>query len=227
MSKLPMRTASGSTAPPPPHPACPARRPRRAGLGLGLALLGWLALTGAPSWAADPERLRMIGQEREFIVHTPTGPLTVTRVMTSCALNNGYLQPLVPLPGVHPVTEIEVLHALNDPHTMVIDMRDEEDPLEATIPNSFHIPFNELEDRMDELGCVRQAARSWDCSASPRIVAFCNGPVCPQSPVGIAAIVRAGFAVDKISYYRGGMMDWEALGLTTVRGNRPAPTAGR
>lgn len=217
---------AGSTA-----PAQPAHNGQAShsgpGLGLVLALAGGLALAGAVATAAEPERLRLIGQEREFIVHTPTGPLTVTRVMTSCALNRGYLQPLVPLPGVHPVTEIEVLQALNDPHTMVIDMRDEEDPLEATIPNSFHIPFNELEDRMDELGCVRRPSRAWDCSGSAKIVAFCNGPVCPQSPVGIAAIVRAGFAVDKISYYRGGMMDWEALGLTTVRGNRAARTVGR
>jgi hypothetical protein len=35
-------------------------------------------------------------------------------------------------------------------------------------------------------------------------------------------MVRAGFPVAKISYYRGGMMDWEALGLTTVIGNRPS-----
>jgi hypothetical protein len=30
-----------------------------------------------------------------------------------------------------------------------------------------------------------------------------------------------GFPVRNIAYYRGGMMDWEALGLTTVTGNRP------
>ncbi|MEY2653501.1 MAG: hypothetical protein RLZZ524_528 [Pseudomonadota bacterium] len=217
---------AGSTAPAQPAHTGRARH-SGPGLGLVLALAGSLALAGATATAAEPERLRLIGQDREFIVHTPAGPLTVTRVMTSCALNKGYLQPLVPLPGVHPVTEIEVLHALNDPHTMVIDMRDEDDPLEATIPNSFHIPFNELEDRLDELGCVRRPSRAWDCSSSAKIVAFCNGPVCPQSPVGIAAIVRAGFAVDKISYYRGGMMDWEALGLTTVKGNRPTRPAQR
>ena len=34
-------------------------------------------------------------------------------------------------------------------------------------------------------------------------------------------MVRAGFPVSKISYYRGGMMDWEALGLSTVKGKRP------
>jgi rhodanese-related sulfurtransferase len=175
------------------------------------------------SWAEGSELLRIIGQEREFVVQTPSGPFKVTRTMTVCARNKGFLQPLIPQPGVRPVTEIEVLQALNDAHTMVIDMRDEEEPLEATIPNSYHIPFNELEDRMDELACVRLAPNRWDCSSSPNVVAFCNGPVCPQSPVGIASMVRAGFPASKIAYYRGGMMDWEALGLTTVKGNRATP----
>jgi rhodanese-related sulfurtransferase len=175
------------------------------------------------SWAEGSELLRIIGQEREFVVQTPNGPFKVTRTMTVCARNKGFLQPMIPQPGVRPVTEIEVLQALNDPQTMVIDMRDEEEPLEATIPNSYHIPFNELEDRMAELACVRLGANRWDCSRSPNIVAFCNGPVCPQSPIGIASMVRAGFPASKIAYYRGGMMDWEALGLTTVKGNRATP----
>jgi hypothetical protein len=45
--------------------------------------------------------------------------------------------------------------------------------------------------------------------------------MCVQSPAGIARIVHMGFPANKISYYRGGMMDWEALGLTTVKGYRP------
>lgn len=179
-----------------------------------------LAVTAMPSLAEDSEQLRIIGQERQFVVQTPAGPLAITRTLTACARTKGFLQPLVPLPGVRPVTEIEVLQALNDPATMVIDMRDEDEPLKATIPNSYHIPFNELEDRMNELGCTRTGKGPWDCSQALHVVAFCNGPACPQSPVGIANMVRAGFPAHKIAYYRGGMMDWEALGLTTVTGNR-------
>ncbi len=183
--------------------------------------LALLAALSTPARADASAHLKIIGQERQFIVNTPSGPLVVTRLMTDCAPVEGFLQPLVPQPGVHPVGEIEVLRALNDPQTMVIDMRDEEEPLEATIPNTYHIPFNEIEDRMDELGCSRLSKGSWDCAKASKILVFCNGPMCPQSPVGIARLVRAGFAVDKISYYRGGMMNWEALGLTTVKGNRP------
>jgi len=180
------------------------------------------ACGASPAGAQGPELLRIIGQDKQFVVQTPNGPFTVTRTLTACAPVKGFLQPLVPVPGVRPVAEIEVLNALNDPDAMVIDMRDEDDPLEATIPNSYHIPFNELEDRMDEMGCTRKSKGKWNCEKARQIVAFCNGPVCPQSPAGIARLVRAGFPVTHISYYRGGMMDWEALGLTTVTGNRPS-----
>jgi hypothetical protein len=50
------------------------------------------------------------------------------------------------------------------------------------------------------------------------VVGFCNGPVCPQSPTAMRAMIRDGFPADKIYYYRGGMLDWDALGLTTVEG---------
>ena len=188
---------------------------------LPVVVIATAAVNVMPALAQGPELLKIIGQDKQFVVQTPSGPFTITRTLTACAPVKGFLQPLVPLPGVRPVTEIEVLHALNDPDSMVIDMRDEEEPLEATIPNSYHIPFNELEDRLDEMGCTREGKGRWDCAKAPHIVAFCNGPVCPQSPSGIASMVRAGFPVTKISYYRGGMMDWEALGLTTVSGNRP------
>ncbi|OIQ65275.1 hypothetical protein GALL_531660 [mine drainage metagenome] len=75
---------------------------------------------------------------------------------------------------------------------------------------------------MDELGCLRRGRNQWDCAAALNILAFCYGPMCVQSPTGIANLLRLGYPVGKISYYRGGMMDWQALGLTTVQGNRSA-----
>ena len=41
-----------------------------------------------------------------------------------------------------------------------------------------------------------------------------NGPVCPMA---IKAMTRDGFPANKIYYYRGGMLDWDALGLTSVK----------
>ncbi len=164
------------------------------------------------------ELLRIIGTDTRFVVHTKTGPLEITRTMTPCAKNKGWLQPLIPVPGVHPVTELELLPAMNDKDSLIVDMRETEDRVKGTIPNSYHIPYTEVAGRMDELGCKKMAGK-WDCTQAKKVYAFCNGPVCPQSPTAIAAMVRDGFPVDKIYYYRGGMLDWDALGFPIIQGD--------
>ena len=166
--------------------------------------------------AADKELLRIIGEEKKFVVQTKNGPFEITRTMTPCAKNKGWLQPLIPLPGVHPVTELELLPAMNDKDAMIVDMRETEDRVKGTIPNSYHIPYTEVSGRLNELGCAKTAGK-WDCSKAKKVYAFCNGPVCPQSPTAISAMVRDGFPVDKIYYYRGGMLDWDALGFPIVK----------
>lgn len=173
--------------------------------------------------AAEPEKLRILGEEKKFIVQTPKGPIEITRVMTPCAKNKGWLQPLIPVPGVVPVTEIEMLHAMNDKDAILVDMRESEDRIKGTIPGSYHIPYTEVAGRMDELGCRKTGAgtgaKGWDCSGAKKVYAFCNGPVCPQSPTAILAMTRDGFPASKIYYYRGGMLDWDALGFPIVKGD--------
>ena len=165
------------------------------------------------------EDLRIIGGDNSFVATLPSGEsITITRQMTDCAKNKGWLQPLVPEPGILPVTEIEVLNAISDPDTILVDMRTEEWFLDATIPGSVNIPYTEVAMRMDELGSSKSDA-GWDCSNASNVVGFCNGPVCPQSPTAMKAMIRDGFPAEKIHYYRGGMLDWDALGLTTVEGD--------
>lgn len=176
------------------------------------------ALLAHNAGAQEKERLRIIGEDTKFVVQTASGPLEITREMTSCAKNKGWLQPLIPEKGIHPVTEIEILHALNDKNSIVVDMRVIDDRIKGTIPNSISMPYTEVAMRLNELGCAKQGAK-WDCSKAKKVYAFCNGPVCPQSPIAMNAMIRDGFPADKIYYYRGGMLDWEALGLTTVRGD--------
>lgn len=158
--------------------------------------------------------LSMIDDDLEFTVNTSKGPVVITRVMTPCAKNAGWLQPMVPVPGVHTVGEIEILHALNAPDALVVDMRRKEDRVKGTIPGSISIPYTEATKQMERYGCTKNG-NSYDCKAAKKIYGFCNGPVCPQSPMAITAMVKNGFSADKIYYYRGGMLDWEALGLTT------------
>lgn len=45
---------------------------------------------------------------------------------------------------------------------------------------------------------------------------FCNGLWCGQSPRNIKGLLKLGYPARKLIWYRGGMQDWEAVGLTTV-----------
>lgn len=178
-----------------------------------VCLLAGISLSAT---AQDKELLRIIGEDKKFVVQTKNGPFEITRTMTSCAKNKGWLQALIPVAGVHPVTEIELLAAMNDKDSIIVDMRESEDRVKGTIPNSFHIPYTEVAGRLNELGCAKKDGK-WDCAMAKKVYAFCNGPVCPQSPTAISAMVRDGFPADKIYYYRGGMLDWDALGFPSVK----------
>lgn len=172
------------------------------------------AVYGATAAQAE-DGLKMIGDTMSVTVQTEEGPVEITRTRNEVMLIGGVLQPIVPVPGVVPVGEVEVLEALNDDSYRVVDMRTVEWRVKATIPGSAHIPYTEVADRLDELGCSK-ASDKWDCADALKVVAFCNGPACPQSPMAIKAMVRVGFPPEKIYYYRGGMQDWTVLGLTTV-----------
>ena len=183
----------------------------------GLLMLG-STLLNADASSKSEEHLGLFSMEdTHYSIGSGADAIEITRTMTECAKNKGFFQGLVPVEGVTPVTEIEMLHALNDKEALVVDMRTERYFLQETIPHAINIPYTEVELRMDELGCTLKG-NDWDCAKAKKVYAFCNGPVCPQSPTAIKAMVRRGFPADKIYYYRGGMLDWSALGLTTVKG---------
>jgi rhodanese-related sulfurtransferase len=179
-------------------------------LGTGLAF-------GQAATIAVGTPLEIFAGQKTVTVKTAQGPVEIKRVMTPCAKNGGTIQPLVPVAGVTPVGETEIIQALGDPDSVVVDMRDLNDRVKGTIPGSVSIPYTEVAARMNELGCKKNGS-AWDCAAAKKVYAFCNGPVCPQSPIAIRAMTRDGFPATKIYYYRGGMLDWDALGLTTVKG---------
>jgi rhodanese-related sulfurtransferase len=161
--------------------------------------------------------LNITADETKRVVNLAGGPVEIERHRNDMQLITGYLQPMVPIAGVTPVGELEVLACLADDDYVVVDMRDPDWRLKGTIPGSISIPFEEVANRLDVLGCVRSSS-GWNCDAAKKIVAFCNGPACPQSTRAMHAMhamVDNGFPPDKIYYYRGGMQDWLVLGLTT------------
>ncbi len=56
----------------------------------------------------------------------------------------------------------------------------------------------------------------WNFSKARKLVLWCNGPWCDQSPRAINSLLALGYPPEKIYYYRGGMQLWQIFGLTVV-----------
>tara|TARA_B100001964_G_C14006773_1_gene497486 strand:- start:141 stop:728 length:588 start_codon:yes stop_codon:yes gene_type:complete len=125
------------------------------------------------------------------------------------------IQPMEVAPGVKTVGELEVVKYI-DKGGLVIDARTVEWHVRGTIPSAKSIPFTQVADRLNELGCKKGS--KWDCSSAKEVMLFCNGLWCGQSPSAIRAMLREGYPASKILYYRNGMQGWESIGLTVVEG---------
>jgi rhodanese-related sulfurtransferase len=144
------------------------------------------------------------------------------------------IQPATLAPGVETIGEVEMLNYLagvsaGDNSILVVDSRTPDWVKQGTIPGSVNIPWTSLnpakgadpisirkimEDRFD----VKYLDGLWDYTNARTLVMFCNGIWCGQSPNNIMNLLKFGYPPNKIKWYRGGMQDWEILGLTTVQG---------
>jgi len=182
-----------------------------------LLLLGFATLQ-AESNLQDKEYLDLFEHEDiSFIVGRGNDALDIHRIMRPCGRNKGFLQPLIPAPGVTLVSEREMLPALNDEDARIVDMRLDSEFYIQTIPTAINVPYLDVEPHMETLGCQKKADK-WECLDVKKIYAFCNGPTCTKSPIGIRTLISLSFPAEKIFYYRGGMLVWSAIGLTMVEG---------
>ncbi len=116
----------------------------------------------------------------------------------------------------------------------------------GTIPGSVNIPFTtfskksshiELKKVLYSLGVKKRDTKSllpslmedikrmvssnyvyqkWDFSSAKKLLLWCNGMWCGQSPAAIKGLIELGYPSEKILYYRGGMQAWKSLGLNVV-----------
>lgn len=127
------------------------------------------------------------------------------------------IQPMIPAEGVTPIGELEVLEMLEHPDAIVVDSRTDKWYSEGTIPGAISIPFTDVADRLDLLGCELDF-EGYLCEDAKNVALFCNGMWCGQSPMAIRNMIQAGYPAERIFYYRGGMQDWRILGLSVVPG---------
>lgn len=192
----------------------------------GLAVL--LAMTSSGALAEELE-VKINGDMASVTVDTPNGPVEIMRNQdTEATIDPAYaktsrkcppfcIQPMQVAPGVETVGEIELLE-FAEAGGKLIDGRTLEWHLNGTIPGAINMPYTEMAGRLDEIGCTRTDAGKWNCDGAEKVLLFCNGPWCGQSPMAIKAMLREGYPPEKILYYRGGMQAWHILGLTVVEG---------
>lgn len=191
-------------------------------------MTAFAALLAAPALA---EGVNITPDMASVTVTTPSGPVVITREQDESAVIEGEfariarpcpefcVQPMSPAEGVRTVGELDVLAALQDENTLVVDGRVRPDWQTGTIPGAVNMPYTEMADELHELGCEPDF-EGFICDADvvPNLVMFCNGPWCGQSPAAIRRIIDAGYPVEKIAYYRWGMQGWRMLGLTVTGG---------
>jgi len=143
------------------------------------------------------------------------------------------VQPMVIARDVETIGELEMLDYLKrgsggDQSVLVIDSRTPDWVRKGTIPGSVNIPWTTLSpeegadpfaiaDLFQEKFGVRTSEGLWDFTHAKTLVLFCNGMWCGQSPSNIRSLLKFGYPAQKLKWYRGGMQDWEILGLTVAR----------
>jgi rhodanese-related sulfurtransferase len=144
------------------------------------------------------------------------------------------IQPSTLAPGIETIGELEMIDYLTrmsggDNSILVVDSRTPDWVKRGTIPGAVNIPWTSLNpakgadpitigEIMEDRFGAKNLEGLWDYSSAKTLVMFCNGMWCGQSPNNIKNLLKFGYPAHKIKWYRGGMQDWEILGLTTVPG---------
>lgn len=143
------------------------------------------------------------------------------------------IQPSALAPGVETIAEIEVLDYLKrmsdgDDGILVVDSRTPDWVVKGTIPGAINIPWTALNpveganpismgEILEDQFNAKNLGGLWDYSNAKTLVMFCNGMWCGETPNNIKNLLKFGYPAHKIKWYRGGMQDWEVLGLTTAK----------
>lgn len=142
------------------------------------------------------------------------------------------IQPIKLAEGIETLGELEVLDTLQriatgDKSCLVIDSRTPDWYEKVTIPGAINVPYAQnmageatdmpgVKRTLLELFGMQETDGRYDYRDARTLAIFCNGPWCGQTPNYIRTLLALGYPADKLKWYRGGMQDWCALGLTTA-----------
>jgi len=99
---------------------------------------------------------------------------------------------------LEPLGSADLLRRLEDPGTLVIDVRPAEEYAAGHIPGALSVPLGELKARIAQL------------PPTAEIVAYCRGPYCILAPQAIEMLRRAGLRARRLE---DGLPEWRLAGL--------------
>ena len=142
----------------------------------------------------------------------------------------GTIQPMHPFEPhkVDTIGEREMIDYIKkmsdgDGSIIIIDSRtDEWVKRTGMIPGAVNIPFTQFKKSEDTLEIMEDqfdvlVGDVFDFRNAKILVMYCNGNWCGQSPTAIKKLLAMGYPASKIKYFRGGMQNWAALGLTVIK----------
>jgi len=142
------------------------------------------------------------------------------------------IQPMTISPRVETIGERKMLDYLErkgkgDDDIVVIDSRGADWVKRGSIPGAINLHWKkltmkhgseeEIAEIFEDIFSVQRTAEFWNFADARTLVLFCNGVWCGQSPTNIRSLLRLGYPPEKLKWYRGGMQNWEILGLTTTK----------
>jgi len=195
-----------------------------------------LAVQAGDVWITPQiESVEVVHQGKPVVISRNQDPNNVVNplyALTSRKCPPFCIQPLRVAPGVETIGELEMLDYLarvgkGDRSVLVVDTRTPQWPKRGMIPGAVNIPWTLLDTKEatpESVGSIlvghfgaRSSGGKWDFSNAKTLVLYCNGMWCSQSSNAVKLLLHYGYPPEKVKWYRGGMQDWENLGLTTVK----------
>lgn len=138
------------------------------------------------------------------------------------------INPIKLSPNISTVGELELLDFLDNEvknnKGLLVDSRMPAWFEKGTIPGAINIPFTVLSKGFDNkhtvdiiklLGATEKDG-NWDFTNVKKLMLFCNGSWCGQSPAALMNLSKLGYPEDKLFWYRSGVQSWQQVGLTIV-----------
>lgn len=221
----------------------------KSGWGLGLSVLFMFAALGAAGSAAA-QSVQLTDGMPEVSIDLDGMKITIARNQDQAALISGEfaktsrpcpsscIQPQVPVSGVATIGELELIAFLQDKvaagEGVLLDARLPEWFQLGSIPGAVNVPYSTLSsdnplrnDILIALGAQALGGDTFDFTHAIELAIFCNGIWSDQAMRALRALRGAGYPAEKLHYYRGGMQDWNILGLTIARADTGAVAGGQ